>query len=67
MPRNLFSRHRPLQVAVGRAIDLAHAAGADGGEDLIGPRREPGTRAKGDAIIPAAGPSRGRDYSWVTP
>ena len=31
-----LDRDRPLQIAVGRAIDLAHSAGADGGEDFIG-------------------------------
>jgi len=31
-----LARDRPLQVAVGRATHLTHAAGTDGGEDLIG-------------------------------
>jgi len=30
-----LDRHRPLQIVVGGAIDLAHAAGADGGDDLV--------------------------------
>ena len=30
-----FERHRPLQGAVGRAIDLAHAAGADLRGDFV--------------------------------
>src|SRR5688572_8015079 len=32
---------RPLQIAVGRAIHLAHPAGTDGGEDLIGSKSGP--------------------------
>ena len=30
-----LDRHRPLQIAVGRAIDLAHAAGADLRGDFV--------------------------------
>ena len=30
-----FDRHRPFQMAVGRAIHFAHAAGADGGDDFV--------------------------------
>ena len=42
-----FDRHRPLQIAVGRAIDLAHAAGADGGDDLIGTEARAGDQGQG--------------------
>ena len=33
--RQHFDRDRPFQVAVGRAIDLAHATGANGGNNFI--------------------------------
>ena len=30
-----LDRHRPLQIAIGRAIDFAHSAGADLGDDFV--------------------------------
>jgi hypothetical protein len=34
-----FDRHRSVQPCVARFVDFAHATGADGREDLYGPRR----------------------------
>jgi hypothetical protein len=43
--RENFDRHIPIQLPVPGAIDLAHPAGAEGGEDLV--RAEASTGLKG--------------------
>ena len=45
--RQYLDRHRALQIRVGRAIDLSHAAGPDGRDDLV--RAETGAGLKGHA------------------
>src|SRR5262245_37357464 len=52
-----LDRHRPLQIAIGRAIDLAHAAGADRGDDLVGTETGAGGEGQtrglyGPAVMP---------------
>ena len=41
--RQNLDRDVALELRVARAIDLAHAAGAEGGEDLVGPETSTGT------------------------
>ncbi len=43
-----LDRHRPLQIAVGRAIDLAHAAGADLRGDFVD--AEAGAGSEGQTV-----------------
>ena len=43
--RQDFDRDVAIQLRVAGAIDFAHAAGADGGQDLYGPSRVPAERA----------------------
>jgi hypothetical protein len=54
-----LDRHRPLQIAVGRAIDLAHSAFADLGRDFVD--AEPRAGKKGQSLwvwpAPSAGPT----------
>ena len=52
--RQHLDRDRPFQIAVGRAIDLAHAAGADGGDDFVGAEARAGGEGQGGVIIRAA-------------
>ena len=40
-----FDGNVPIELRVARAVDLAHAAGANGGEDFIG--AEPGAGGEG--------------------
>src|SRR5690349_15646282 len=39
-----LDRDRSLEIAVGRAIDLAHATGADGGNDFVRADTRPGSQ-----------------------
>jgi hypothetical protein len=41
--RQNFQRDIAIEARIARAIDLAHAAGADGGQDLVRPEASTGT------------------------
>ena len=45
--RQDFDRDVAVQLRIARPIHFSHPAGPQGGEDLYGPRRAPGVRAKG--------------------
>ena len=67
--RQHLDRHGATELHVGRAIDLAHAASADGGDDLIWAESSPCGEWHGlgeSTLRNAAGarPSRGSGRSW---
>jgi len=43
--RQYLDRHVALEARVAGAVDLAHAAGAEHGHDLVGPETAPGANA----------------------
>ena len=47
MRRQYLDRHRAIQACVARAVDLAHAPGADRAENLVGPEPRPGLQGHG--------------------
>jgi hypothetical protein len=49
MRRENFDRDHPSEARIGRPVDLAHAAFADGGDHLV--RAEPSSRRKGHAQL----------------
>ena len=61
--RHDLQRDLAIQLRVARAIHLAHAAGAEGGEDFI--RADSGAGTEGQTLsIIRVRRQRGLDYSW---
>ena len=61
-----LDRDRAIEPRVARLVHLAHAAGTQGGEDLIGAEVGAGSEGHVEWIIRAARPRR-RDYASSTP